>query len=59
LRARPLATAHFRLAAALAQQGKIIDARREVSAGLRLDPLDPEGIELREALAHTEPEPAA
>jgi len=51
LKARPLPVAHFRLAAVLARQGKLVEARREVEAGLSIDPDDPEGIELREALA--------
>jgi tetratricopeptide (TPR) repeat protein len=51
LKARPLPAAHFRLAAVLARQGKLVEARREVEAGLSIDPGDPEGIELREALA--------
>jgi tetratricopeptide (TPR) repeat protein len=51
LKARSLPVAHFRLAAVLARQGKLVEARREVEAGLAIDPDDPEGIELREALA--------
>lgn len=49
-RAWPLA--HFRLAAVLAQQGRLMESRREVEAGLLIDPGHPAGIELREALAH-------
>jgi Tfp pilus assembly protein PilF len=51
LRARPLPAAHFRLGAVLARQGKLVEARREVEAGLVLDPHNLEGVELREALA--------
>jgi tetratricopeptide (TPR) repeat protein len=51
LKARPLPAAHFRLAAVLARQGQLVEARREVEAGLTIDPNHPEGIELREALA--------
>ena len=42
--------AHFRLAAILAQQGKLMEARQEVEAGLIVDPGHPVGNELREAL---------
>lgn len=49
---RPMAPAYFRLAAVQAQQGRLVDARANVSTGLALDPMDPEGLELREALAH-------
>jgi Tfp pilus assembly protein PilF len=55
---RPRAVTHFHLAAVLAKQGKLMDARQQVDAGLILDPQDPDGIELREALAHDR-EPAA
>jgi len=55
---RPRAVTHFHLAAVLAKQGKLMDARRQVDSGLALDPGDPEGMELREALAHAR-EPAA
>ncbi|TDI31160.1 MAG: hypothetical protein E2P00_02865 [Acidobacteria bacterium] len=48
---RTTATAHFRLGAVLAQGGQIHDARLHISAGLTLDPRDPEGLELHEALA--------
>jgi tetratricopeptide (TPR) repeat protein len=55
---RPRAVTYFHLAVVLAKQGKLMDARRQVDSGLALDPGDPEGIELREALAHAR-EPAA
>ena len=48
---RSTASAHFRLGAVLAQGGRIHDARLHISEGLSLDPGDPEGLELREALA--------
>jgi tetratricopeptide (TPR) repeat protein len=51
LKVRPLPVVHFRLAAVLARQGRLVEARREVEAGLSIDPDHPEGIELREALA--------
>jgi tetratricopeptide (TPR) repeat protein len=55
---RPMAATHFHLAAVLAKQGKLMDARGQVDAGLALDPQDPYGMELREALAHArEPSP--
>ncbi len=52
LQRRDWPLAHFRLAAVLAQQGKLMEARQEVEAGLIADPGHPVGIELREALAH-------
>lgn len=55
---RSTATAHFRLGAVLAQGGRLHDARRHISEGLFLDPRDPEGLELRAALAVT-PEPGS
>ncbi|MFQ5670203.1 MAG: tetratricopeptide repeat protein [Acidobacteriota bacterium] len=58
LEARPLPAAHFHLAAILAQQGKLMQARREVEAGLADDPRSPTGIELREALARREESPS-
>ena len=48
---RSTATAHFRLGAVLAQGGRLHDARLHISEGLTLDPHDPEGLELHEALA--------
>ncbi|MFQ5720023.1 MAG: hypothetical protein ACE5IK_10805 [Acidobacteriota bacterium] len=51
LRDWPLA--HFHMAAVLAQQGKLLDARQQVEAGLLADPSHPLGIELREALTHS------
>ncbi len=55
---RPLPTAHFRKGAAMARQGRLMEARREVDTGLALDPGDPEGVELREALGRHGTEPA-